>query len=178
MKLLRRITSSSERKSYIYEGYRIYNTGSGWVVYKGNKAISSEFNTSEEAEEFVKTKMHGIHSSSMNSKSCIQSGQDAPGFGYGEKYRYWDDPELADRVTDTELDDSIKADIFNDALEDMKYDPRFRDDDRDSMWDYFVSRVTIWLQDILEYEYPEASWATWYEDAKRRFDEWWPEDTP
>lgn len=41
------------------------------------------------------------------------------------------------------------------------------------MWDDFVSRVTTSLQDILEYDYPDASWPTWYEDTKRRFEEWW-----
>lgn len=40
-------------KSYVYHNYRIHNTGNGFVVYDRNKAISPEFITSDEAEEFI-----------------------------------------------------------------------------------------------------------------------------
>lgn len=104
-------------------------------------------------------------------KRYIQSAK--RGYGYGGKYRYWDDPKLADKITDTELDDSTKTRLFEDILDDIKYNTDLDPSDKTAMWDYFVNRVTIALQDILEYDYPDASWPTWYEDAKRRFDEWW-----
>lgn len=41
-------------KSYEYLGYRVYDSGSGFVVYQGNKQLSGEFTTSEDAEEYIR----------------------------------------------------------------------------------------------------------------------------
>lgn len=40
-------------KSYPFNGYMIYDTGYGFIVYDGNQAMSNEFVTSDEAEDFV-----------------------------------------------------------------------------------------------------------------------------
>jgi hypothetical protein len=105
-------------------------------------------------------------------KRYIKCGRSKKGYGHGGKYRYWDDPTLADKVTDVELDDAVKRNLFEDILDEMKY-TEYHDRSYNALWDDFISRLTTALQDLLEYEYPEASWRTWYEDARQRFDEWY-----
>lgn len=52
-------------KSYPFNEYTIYDTGSGFIVYDRGTAVSNEFLTSDEAEEFI------IH----NLRKRIQSSQ-------------------------------------------------------------------------------------------------------
>ena len=106
-------------------------------------------------------------------KRYIRCSQVDPNYDYGGKYRYWDDASLADKATGKELPSSVKEDIFETILEDMKYNTDIIMGDKSELWDYFVNRVTSKLQDVLEYDYPDSSWKTWYEDARRRFNEWW-----
>lgn len=42
-----------ETSRYDFHGYRITNSGSGWVVRGGGHRVSPYFATSDEAEEFI-----------------------------------------------------------------------------------------------------------------------------
>lgn len=42
-----------EPSGYDFHGYRINNSGSGWVVRGGGQRVSPYFATSDEAEEFI-----------------------------------------------------------------------------------------------------------------------------
>lgn len=42
-----------EPSGYDFHGYRITNSGSGWVVRGGGQRVSPYFATSDEAEEFI-----------------------------------------------------------------------------------------------------------------------------
>lgn len=42
-----------EPSGYEFHGYRITNSGSGWVVRGGGQRVSPYFATSDEAEEFI-----------------------------------------------------------------------------------------------------------------------------
>lgn len=57
--------NKSSPKSYLFDKYTIYDTGSGFIVYDRGTAVSNEFLTSDEAEEFI------IH----NLRKKIQSSQ-------------------------------------------------------------------------------------------------------
>lgn len=61
----------SASKSYVYHDCRIYNTGNGFVVYQDNKAISPEFATADEAEEFVDDECSGtpVEAATLTSRS-------------------------------------------------------------------------------------------------------------
>lgn len=43
----------SEPYGYEFHGYKITNSGSGWVVRGGGQRVSPYFATSDEAEEFI-----------------------------------------------------------------------------------------------------------------------------
>lgn len=43
----------SELSGYEFHGYKITNSGSGWVFRGGGKRLSPYFATSDEAEEFI-----------------------------------------------------------------------------------------------------------------------------
>lgn len=43
----------SELSGYEFHGYKITNSGSGWVVRGGGQRVSPYFATSDEAEEFI-----------------------------------------------------------------------------------------------------------------------------
>lgn len=43
----------SEPSVYEFHGYKITNSGSGWVVRGGGQRVSPYFATSDEAEEFI-----------------------------------------------------------------------------------------------------------------------------
>lgn len=108
-------------------------------------------------------------------KRYIQAGRARKGYGYGEKYRYWGNLKLADRVTENELSDEIKKDILDKAAQELHYKYRYgrmRDKSDLGLWDAYLSYFVMYLEDVLKYEEPDASWPTWYEDAKRRFDQW------
>ena len=42
-----------DESGYVFHGYRITNSGSGWVVRGGGQRLSPYFANSDEAEEFV-----------------------------------------------------------------------------------------------------------------------------
>lgn len=42
-----------EPSGYEFHGYKITNSGSGWVVRGGGHRVSPYFSTSDEAEEFI-----------------------------------------------------------------------------------------------------------------------------
>lgn len=94
---------------------------------------------------------------------------------YPDYYDYWDNPASADRVTDIELPDDIKSGLIQDEIEHVgdkwKYGS-LNTTDYDVMWDVFLSYFVGRLEWALD-DHPEASWPTWYEDAKARFDEWY-----
>lgn len=45
--------SKCDPKSYEFHGFRIYDNGYGFTVYKGSKTLGNQFSTSKEAEDFV-----------------------------------------------------------------------------------------------------------------------------
>lgn len=93
---------------------------------------------------------------------------------FGEKHRYWDDPERADKITDVELPEDVKHNVLENAIETLtdkyKYGSAGHASDF-TLWDLFLNYVTNELDMTLD-DYPEACWPTWYEDAKNRFIEW------
>lgn len=44
---------NGELSGYEFHGYKITNSGSGWVVRGGGQRVSHYFATSDEAEEFI-----------------------------------------------------------------------------------------------------------------------------
>ena len=72
------ITAANNKKSYGYKEYTIYNTGYGWEVYKAGKKISREFETSEEAEDYVDDIRRDISESCNSTVTSSELAQFSP----------------------------------------------------------------------------------------------------
>lgn len=92
-----------------------------------------------------------------------------------DRYDYWTYPEIADRVTETELADDVKSKLIEDEIEHVGSKYKYgslNTTEYSVMWDLFLAYFVGQLEWILDDE-PDLSWPTWYEDAKSRFDEWY-----
>lgn len=58
--------NKSSPKSYPFHKYTIYDTGSGFIVYDRGTAVSNEFLTADEAEEFIIDNLEKKIQSSQN----------------------------------------------------------------------------------------------------------------
>ena len=65
---MKRLITCSKRssKSYPFHKYTIYDTGSGFIVYDRGTAVSNEFLTADEAEEFIIDNLEKKIQSSQN----------------------------------------------------------------------------------------------------------------